>query len=91
MNILNILFLLIQQTRLAILLALLPLIKQLRPYTVRGLLLNTLVKRLFSEVIYQQDPDLLILSIKSSTTLITLGRFLKSSLLLIKSLITYSV
>jgi hypothetical protein len=39
----------------------------------------------------KQDPDLLILSIKSLTTLITLGRFLRSSLLLIKSLIPHSV
>jgi hypothetical protein len=40
---------------------------------------------------YQQDPDLLILSIKSLTTLIAIGRFPRSSLLLIESLIPYSV
>jgi hypothetical protein len=72
-------------------LALLPLIEPLRPYKVCRLPLNTLAKRLFSEVIRKQDPDLLILSIKSLTTLITLGRFPRSSLLLVQSLITHSI
>jgi hypothetical protein len=90
-NISNISFLPYQQTRPAILLALLPLIEQLRPHTVRRLPPNTPAKRLFSEVIRKQDPDLLIPSIESSTTLIALGRFPRSSSLPIESLILHSV
>jgi hypothetical protein len=57
---------------------------------------NTLAKRLFSEVVRKQDPDLLILSIEnfqqlSLPTPIALGGFLRSSLLLIESLIPHSV